>query len=148
MPAIEELRSLSDPDIVTGTPGNGVCLIGNSEVFDRIRGKAQAEFAQIFTRVKMPRQYRSSRITKEDVRSLFPAVSDEKELAVLLGVARSVYSIRTAQEKGTWHCSLHLERHLALQLFNLPPVPGTEPAQQAINAINHVERINGRPDGK
>ena len=39
--------------------GNGVCLIGNSEVFDRIRGKAQAEFAQIFTRVKMPRQYLS-----------------------------------------------------------------------------------------
>ena len=98
LPAIEELRSLSDPDIVTGTPGNGVCLIGNSEVYDRIRGKAQAEFAQIFTRVKMPRQYRSSRITKEDVRSLFPAVSDEKELAVLLGVARSVYSIRTAQD--------------------------------------------------
>ena len=80
LPAIEELRSLSDPDIVTGTPGNGVCLIGNSEVFDRIRGKAQAEFAQIFTRVKMPRQYRSSRITKEDVRSLFPAaaVTDRK----------------------------------------------------------------------
>ncbi len=23
-----------------------------------------------------------------------------------------------------------------------------QPAQQAINAINHVERINGRPDGK
>ena len=98
LPAIEELRSLSDPDIATGTPGNGVCLIGNSEVYDRIRGKAQAEFAQIFTRVKMPRQYRSSRITKEDVRSLFPAVNDEKELAVLLGVARSVYSIRTAQD--------------------------------------------------
>ncbi len=54
LPAIEKLRSLSDPDIVTGTPGNGVCLIGNSEVYDRIRGKAQAEFAQIFTRVKMP----------------------------------------------------------------------------------------------
>ena len=47
---------------------------------------------RIFTRVKMPRQYRSSRITKEDVRSLLPAVSDEKELAVLLGGARSVYS--------------------------------------------------------
>ena len=47
LPAIEELRSLSDPDIVTGTPGNGVCLIGNSEVFDRIRGKAQAEFAPV-----------------------------------------------------------------------------------------------------
>ena len=47
LPAIEELRSLSDPDIVTGTPGNGVCLIGNSEVYDRIRGKAQAEFAPV-----------------------------------------------------------------------------------------------------
>ena len=75
-----------------------IMLTAKGEVFDRIRGKAQAEFAQIFTRVKMPRQYRSSRITKEDVRSLFPAVSDEKELAVLLGVARSVYSIRTAQD--------------------------------------------------
>ncbi len=55
LPAIEELRSLSDPDIATGTPGNGVCLIGNSEVYDRIRGKAQAEFAQIFTRVEVAR---------------------------------------------------------------------------------------------
>lgn len=29
LPALEELRTLSDPDIVTGVPGNGVCLIGN-----------------------------------------------------------------------------------------------------------------------
>lgn len=97
LPAIEELRSLSDPDIVTGTPGNGVCLIGNSEVYDRIKGKAQAEFAQMFTRVKMPRHYLASRITVEDIHKLFPALEGEKELEFLLGIARSVYGIRTAQ---------------------------------------------------
>ena len=73
-------------------------LAGTNKVVIVDEAQHLAEFAQIFTRVKMPRQYRSSRITKEDVRSLFPAVSDEKELAVLLGVARSVYSIRTAQD--------------------------------------------------
>ena len=97
LPAIEELRSLSDPDIRTGTPGNGVCLIGNSQVYDRIKGKAQAEFAQMFTRVKMPRHYLASRITVEDIRKLFPALEGEKEIEFLLGIARSVYGIRTAQ---------------------------------------------------
>lgn len=97
LPAIEELRTLSDMDSMTGTPGNGVCLIGNSQVYDRIQGKAQAEFAQTFTRVKMPRHYLASRITLEDVKKLFPALNGEKELSFLLGIARSVYSIRTAQ---------------------------------------------------
>ena len=97
LPALEELRSLSDGDIVTGTPGNGVCLIGNSDVYDRIKGKAQAEFAQMFTRVKMPRHYLASRITVEDIHKLFPALEGEKELQFLLGLARSVYGIRTAQ---------------------------------------------------
>lgn len=97
LPAIEELRTLSDADIETGTPGNGVCFIGNSEVYDRIKGKAQAEFAQTFTRMKMPRHYRSSRITLEDVRKLFPSLTESRALEFLLGIARSVYGIRTAQ---------------------------------------------------
>ena len=97
LPAIEELRTLSDTDIETGTPGNGVCFIGNSEVYDRIKGKAQAEFAQTFTRMKMPRHYLASRITVEDMRKLFPALNGEPELEFLLGIARSVYGIRTAQ---------------------------------------------------
>ena len=97
LPAIEELRTLSDTDIETGTPGNGVCFIGNSEVYDRIKGKAQAEFAQTFTRMKMPRHYLASRITVDDMRKLFPALNGEPELEFLLGIARSVYGIRTAQ---------------------------------------------------
>lgn len=97
LPGIEELRSLSDPDIVTGTPGNGVCLIGNSQVYDRIKGKAQAEFAQTFTRVRMQRKYVARKITLEDIRKLFPALDGEKELEFLLGIARSVYGIRSAQ---------------------------------------------------
>ena len=97
LPAIEELRTLSDTDIITGTPGTGVCFIGNSEVYDRIKGKAQAEFAQTFTRMKMPRHYLASRITLDDVRKLFPALAEGKALEFLLGIARSVYGIRTAQ---------------------------------------------------
>lgn len=34
--ALEELRSLSDPDDLTGESGTGICLIGNSEVYSRI----------------------------------------------------------------------------------------------------------------
>ena len=97
LPAIDELRTLSDTDIETGTPGNGVCFIGNSEIHDRIQGKAQAEFAQLFTRIRMPKRYLASRITVEDIRKLFPALNGEPELEFLLGIARSVYGIRTAQ---------------------------------------------------
>ena len=68
------------------------------EVRARLAGTNKVVIVDEAQHLKLPRQYRSSRITKEDVRSLFPAVSDEKELAVLLGVARSVYSIRTAQD--------------------------------------------------
>ena len=47
--ALEELRSLSDPDDLTGESGTGICLIGNSEVYSRMLGKQEAQFAQQFS---------------------------------------------------------------------------------------------------
>ena len=79
------------------TPEMAYALSETARCMTRIKGKAQAEFAQTFTRMKMPRHYLASRITVDDMRKLFPALNGEPELEFLLGIARSVYGIRTAQ---------------------------------------------------
>ena len=100
LPALEELRTLSDPDIVTGVPGNGVCLIGNTEVYSRMMGRQQAQFAQLFSRIKMNRNYTTQKVKKEDIRALFPRLADEKrdkELDFLFGIAKGRWGVRGAK---------------------------------------------------
>lgn len=100
LPALEELRGLSDADAVTGTPGNGVCLIGNTEVYSRMMGRQQAQFAQLFSRIKMNRSYSTQKVKKEDIRALFPRLAAEnrtKELDFLLGIAKGRWGVRGAK---------------------------------------------------
>lgn len=100
LPALEELRGLSDADAVTGTPGNGVCLIGNTEVYSRLMGRQQAQFAQLFSRIKMNRSYSTRKVKKEDIRALFPRLAAEnrtKELDFLLGIAKGRWGVRGAK---------------------------------------------------
>lgn len=97
--ALEELRTLSDADPATGIEGNGVCLIGNTEVYNRMMGKAQAQFAQLFSRIKMNRSYTTRKVRKEDVAALFPRLAQDKrvrELDFLLGIAQGRWGIRGA----------------------------------------------------
>jgi len=77
LPALEELRTLTDADSATGTPGNGVALIGNTEVYSRMMGRQQAQFAQLFSRIRMNRNYTTRKVKKEDVRALFPRLAEE-----------------------------------------------------------------------
>lgn len=97
--ALEELRALTDADSVTGEPGIGVCLIGNTEVYDRMMGRQQAQFAQLFSRIRMNRSYSTRRVQLSDIEILFPMLTDQgnnKELEFLLSVAKGRWGIRGA----------------------------------------------------
>ena len=90
--ALEELRAMSDHGIA-------VCLIGNIEVYTRMMGRQEAQFAQLFSRVAMRRSYTTGKVRKEDINALFPLLKrDEKtkELDFLLGVAHTKWGIRGA----------------------------------------------------
>lgn len=93
--ALEQIRTLADPNSITGTKGVGIVLIGNTEVYSRLKGKQQAQFAQLFSRIKMSKYYSTLNITNDDVQMLFPAVKD-KELQFLTGVCKSKWGIRGA----------------------------------------------------
>ena len=97
--ALEEIRAWADPNPITGQPGVGIALIGNTEVYTRMVGKQEARFAQLFSRIRMNRYYSTSKVTLDDVKALFPRLADEgqeKELTFLHGICRSKWGIRGA----------------------------------------------------
>ena len=95
--ALEEIRTLSDPNGITGQKGIGICLIGNTEVYSRMVGKQEARFAQLFSRIRMNRYYSTRKVTKDDIRLLFPALSGrKKELDFLWGIGQSKWGVRGA----------------------------------------------------
>ena len=49
-----------------------MCLIGNTEVYSRMMGRQQAQFAQLFSRIKMNRNYTTQKVKKEDIRRCSP----------------------------------------------------------------------------
>ena len=126
LPALEELRSLTDADSATGTPGNGVALIGYTEVYGRMMGRQQAQFAQLFSRIKMNRNYTTRKVKKEDVWALFPRLVEEKrtkELEFLhssaqgrwgVSGAKTVYSNSVRNEDITYDGLYGMAVHLGV----------------------------------
>lgn len=98
--ALEEIRTLSDPNAITGDAGTGIVLIGNTEVYNRMLGKGEARFAQLFSRVRMNRYYGTEKVQEEDILKLFPAYTADnthkEEIKFLHGVCRSKWGIRGA----------------------------------------------------
>lgn len=97
--ALEQIRALNDDNPNTGKRGVGIALIGNSDVYDRMHGRQQARFAQLFNRIQLPREYRCSKVTMADVEKLFPALASRgmrKELEFLLAVSHSEHGVRGA----------------------------------------------------
>ena len=95
--ALEEIRTLTDPNMITGKQGIGVVLIGNTEVYNRMRGREQANFAQLYSRIRMNRAYSTQQVRRDDVIKLFPALEDSgrvKEIEFLHGIAQSRWGIR------------------------------------------------------
>ena len=102
--ALEEIRSLTDDNPMTGEHGVGVVLIGNSEVYSRLQGRQQAQFAQLFSRIRMQREYTTRKVKEDDVRKLFPVLAEQdarKEMDFLLSVCRSPWGMGTMRKSTT-----------------------------------------------
>lgn len=97
--ALEQIRTLADPNAITGNKGVGIVLIGNTEVYSKMKGKQQAQFAQLFSRIKMSKYYSTSNVTDADVEKLFPVLKQQKmykELNFLKGICKSKWGVRGA----------------------------------------------------
>lgn len=73
----------------------GLALIGNATIYDRLTGKQQAEFAQLFSRLMMRKHIMTEQFTKDDIYKVFGNVG-EKEAEYLLNVTKSRYGLRGA----------------------------------------------------
>ncbi len=94
--ALEEIRTLSDPNDITGTSGTGIVLIGNTEVYSKMLGKQEAKFAQLFSRIRLNKYYTTKKVKKEDIKMLFPKLEDKEALNFLHGISRTKWGIRGA----------------------------------------------------
>lgn len=89
--ALNHLRCMSDES------GVGIALIGNEEVYTKLRGSGKADFAQLFSRIGMRREVLTSTTTKEDIRKVFAeAHLEEDALELLYRIARTAYGLRGA----------------------------------------------------
>lgn len=89
--ALNHLRCLSDES------GIGVALIGNEEVYSKLRGSGKADFAQLFSRIGMRKQIQTRDITMSDIESIFGKYElGLPVLKLLTGVANTPYGIRGA----------------------------------------------------
>ena len=89
--ALNHLRCISDES------GVGIALIGNEEVYSKMRGSGQADFAQLFSRIGMRKQVLAGRLTAEDVASVFGGYGlEQAALDMLTAVARTNYGLRGA----------------------------------------------------
>lgn len=77
--------------------GAGIVLVGNEQVYKRIKNNSQAEFAQLFSRVGRPTNVYVSQITVDDVRSIFEPYSvPEDSIEILHRIAGTYYGLRGA----------------------------------------------------
>lgn len=88
---IEAIRAFFDSN-----PQLGICLVGNIETVTNT-GKSKEAFAQIRNRTKLTEVRHTSSILSDDVKLLFPAISnDDKAVRLLHGIARTEQGIRGA----------------------------------------------------
>ncbi len=94
--ALEEIRTLGDPNDITGSKGTGICLIGNSEVYNKMLGRQEAKFAQLFSRVRLNKKYETVKVKEEDIKLMFPKIEDKEMSKFLWGISKSKWGIRGA----------------------------------------------------
>ncbi len=89
--ALNHLRCISDES------GVGICLIGNDDVYRKMKGSGKADFAQLFSRIGMRKPVLVSNITKKDVQSVFGNfVSEQDALDLLYRICGTNYGLRGA----------------------------------------------------
>lgn len=89
--ALNHLRCMSDES------GVGIALIGNEEVYTKMKGSGKADFAQLFSRIGMRREVLTTTTTQDDIRKIFAeAHLEEDALELLYRIARTAYGLRGA----------------------------------------------------
>lgn len=86
---LEMIRSLKESCDI------GLALIGNATIYNKLTGKQEAEFAQLFSRLMMRKHIMTEQFTKNDIYKVFGDVG-EKEADYLLSVTQSRYGLRGA----------------------------------------------------
>jgi len=88
---INHLRCMSDES------GIGIAFIGNDEIYLKMRGRGQASYAQLYSRIAYKEHIMTSSITQEDIHLLFEDSELEKEaLDMLYQISKTNYGIRGA----------------------------------------------------
>lgn len=89
--ALNHIRCLADEAEV------GVCLIGNEEVYSKLKGSGKADFAQLFSRIGMREPVGVNTITREDVQRVFQAAGLQKDAVdILYQICHTNYGLRGA----------------------------------------------------
>lgn len=89
--ALNHIRCLADEAEI------GVCLIGNEEVYSKMKGSGKADFAQLFSRIGMREPVSIHNIKKEDVRKVFQdADLPEDAVDILYQICQTNYGLRGA----------------------------------------------------
>lgn len=86
---LEIIRSIND------STSTAITLIGNELIYNKMLGKTQAEFAQLFSRVGMQSHLLTDFFNMEDIKLVFGDASDEV-IEYLLKVSRSKFGLRGA----------------------------------------------------
>lgn len=124
---IETLRGFSDYFADNGMT-LGIVFIGNSTTINKFGGKEDAVFEQIDNRTIQKPIYKTSNITREDIKLLFPTLAQnnmDKEIDFLLGIAQSRQAIRGAtnlfsnaydNENITYEGLVAMAKHMKMRL--------------------------------
>lgn len=88
---LNHLRCMSDGS------GVGICLIGNLEVYTRMKGSGKADFAQLFSRIGMAKPVMTIDITRDDVQRIFGQYGvDGESMEMLHRISQTNYGLRGA----------------------------------------------------
>lgn len=89
--ALNHIRCLADEAEI------GVCLIGNEEVYSKLKGSGKADFAQLFSRIGMREPVSIHNITKDDVKRVFQdAELADEAVNILYQICQTNYGLRGA----------------------------------------------------
>jgi len=97
--ALDEIRPWAEENPMLNYRPIGLALIGNEKVYTRMVRRQEADFSQLFSRIKMRLRCRTENVTLEDARKLFPRLAEKgqkKEAAFLHGICQSKWGIRGA----------------------------------------------------
>ncbi len=90
------VRTLNHLRCMADESGVGITLVGNDEVYTKLKGSGRADFAQLFSRIGMRKQVLTNTLSKEDIHSVFGMIEDEEAQDILFKISRTNYGLRGA----------------------------------------------------